>query len=121
MKAKTKTILFILFSFLLGILAGWIGNDRLKSRPMHTPRDFQNMLSEKLHFTARQNGLVDSILESHRIEMDAHRKLLFAMRDSIRMEIRKILESDQQQTFDALIQDMNNRESKNHDKETIKK
>jgi hypothetical protein len=115
MKPKTKTILFILLSFILGILCGWLAQDRVFIKSGHTPPEFQKMLTERLHLDERQIAQVDSILDARKKQMDVHRKQMLAMRDTTQMEIRKVLNTEQVKSFDAIIQEINIREAKKHE------
>ncbi|MGD1044351.1 MAG: hypothetical protein ABR936_03360 [Bacteroidota bacterium] len=115
MKPKTKTILFILLSFILGALCGWFVQDRVFIKTGHTPPDFQKMLTERLHLDGGQIAQVDSILDARRQQMDVHRKRMLAMRDTIQMEIRRVLSPEQVKLFDAIIQEINEREAKRHE------
>jgi len=92
MRPKTKTILFILLSFALGIFCGWFLKDQIAQ--------------------------VDSLLE---IRRDVYRKQMFAMRDTTQMEIRKFLSANQNKLFDGVIQEMNEREAKKRNQEATKK
>ncbi len=121
MQPKTKTILFILLSFALGILGGWFIKDHVFIKPEHTPGDFQKMLAERLHLDEHQIVQVDSLLEIRRQQMDIYRKQMFAMRDTTQMEIRKFLDPNQNKLFDAVIQEMNDREVKRREHEATKK
>ena len=121
MKPKTKTILFILLSFILGILCGWFAQDRVFIKAEHTPPDFQKMLTERLHLDERQIAQVDSILDARKKQIDVHRNQMLAMRDTARLEIRKVLNAEQGKVFDEIVQEMNDREAKRHDHEPMKK
>jgi hypothetical protein len=121
MQPKTKTILFILLSFALGILGGWFIKDHVFMKPEHTPGDFQKMLAERLRLDEHQIGQVDSLLENRRKQMDVYRKQMFAMRDTTQMEIRKFLSANQNKLFDGVIQEMNEREAKRREQEAAKK
>ena len=118
MRPKTKTILFILLSFALGIFCGWFLKDHVFMKPEHTPGDFQKMLAERLHLDEHQIAQVDSLLE---IRRDVYRKQMFAMRDTTQMEIRKFLSANQNKLFDGVIQEMNEREAKKRNQEATKK
>jgi ubiquitin C-terminal hydrolase len=122
MKPKTKTILFILLSFLLGILCGWFLEDRMLNR-MPNPkgkdhREFLKSLNEHLHLNERQMAQVDSILESRKQKMEICKKL--AMRDTTRMEIRKILNSEQSKIFDEFNQEKDQIEVKRREQDLKK-
>jgi len=112
MKPKTKTILFIILSFILGILCGWFMQDRVFTKAEHTPQDFQKMLTERLQLSEHQIAQVDSILDVRKKQIDVHRNQMLAVRDTIRIEIRKVLNADQCKVFDEIIQVMNARDAK---------
>jgi hypothetical protein len=106
MKPKTKTILFILLSFTLGIFVGWFAEDLIIVKQKHTPKNFQQILTERLHLDERQIAVVDSILDRRKQQMESHKKRMLVMRDSVQMEIRKVLREDQAKLFDKIIQEM---------------
>jgi hypothetical protein len=115
MRPKTKTILFILLSFILGWLCGWFVEDHSFVKAVRTPSDFQKMLAERLHLNSGQIAQVDSILDTRKQQMDSQRKRILAMRDTIQMEIRRILSAEQVNSFDTIIQEINVREAKKHE------
>ena len=121
MQPKIKTILFILLSFVLGIFCGWFIKDHVFMKPEHMPGDFQTMLADRLHLDEHQIAQVDSLLETRRQQIDVYRKQMFAMRDTTQMEIRKFLSANQNKLFDAVIQEMHEREAKRQGQETAKK
>jgi len=121
MKPKTKTILFILFSFILGVLCGWFVQDRVFIKAGHTPQDFQKMLTERLHLDDRQIAQLDSILEARKRQMDVQRNQMLVMRDSTRIEIRKALNPDQVKIFDGILQEKDAREAKKREHDSSKK
>lgn len=121
MKPKIKTILFILLSFILGILCGWFIHDRAFIKADHTPPDFQKMLTERLHLDERQVAYVDSILDARRKQMGICRNQMLAVRDSTRMEIRKVLNTDQRKLFDEIVQEKDAREAKKRERDSTKK
>jgi hypothetical protein len=116
MKPKTKTIIFILLSFLLGILCGWFLEGRIFNG-MHflkgsERRGFQKIMTERLRLNEWQVAQVDSILESQKPKMEIYREQLLATRDTIRSEIRKILNSEQSKLFDEFNQEKDQQEAK---------
>jgi 2C-methyl-D-erythritol 2,4-cyclodiphosphate synthase len=124
MKPKTKTILFILLSFLLGILCGWFLEDRMFNR-MQFPKgrdhgEFLKILNERLHLNERQVAQVDSILESRKQKMEIYKKQALAMRDTTRVEIRKILNTEQSKIFDEFNQEKVQQEAKRREHEVQK-
>jgi uncharacterized protein YneF (UPF0154 family) len=112
MKPKTKTILFILLSFILGVLCGWFLQDRVFLMADRIPPDFQKMLTERLHLDEGQVAQLDSILEARRKHMEVQWNQMLAVRDTVRMEIRKILNADQLKIFDEILQQKDAREAK---------
>lgn len=125
MQPKTKTILYIVFSFFIGILVGWFLENRVSSfthAPQnHRSRNFQKILSERLHLDEQQVLQVDSILEMRKQRMDDFRKQSLFLRDSMRAEIRKKLNPDQVVLFDNFIQNMDKRESRKRGIDTTTK
>ena len=113
MKPKTKTILFILLSFILGILCGWFLQDRVFIMADRMPPDFQKMLTERLHLDGGQVAQLDSILEARKKYMDVQWNQMIAVRDTVRMEIRRILKADQLKIFEEMVQEKDAREAKN--------
>jgi 2C-methyl-D-erythritol 2,4-cyclodiphosphate synthase len=124
MKPKTKTILFILLSFLLGILCGWFLEDRMFNRMQFSKgRDhgeFLKILNERLHMNERQVAQVDSVLESRKQKMEIYKKQALAMRDTTRVEIRKILNTEQSKIFDEFNQEKDQQEAKRREHEVQK-
>jgi hypothetical protein len=121
MKPKTKTILFILLSFILGIICGWFVQNRVFSKGAPTPQDFQKMLTERLHLDQRQIAQLDSILDARKKQMDVQRNQMLAMRDTIRMEIHKILNINQVKIWDEMVQEKDAREAKMREHDSPKK
>ncbi len=121
MKPKTKTILFILLSFILGVLCGWFVEDSVFVKANHTPPDFQKMLTERLHLDERQIAQLDSILDTRKKQMDVQRNQMLAMRDTTRIEIRRILNTDQMKIFDSILQEKDAREAKKREHDSSKK
>ncbi len=125
MQAKTKTILFILLSFFLGIILGWFLEDRVITGVQHFqghgPRDFQNVLAKRLHLDEHQMMEVDSILDIRKQRMEEFRKQMLSVRDTTRMDIRKLLHNDQVKLFDDFIREMNEKELKKREHESMKK
>jgi uncharacterized protein YneF (UPF0154 family) len=125
MKPKTKAIVFILMSFLLGILCGWYLEDRILRRMPHEKgrghEDFVKVLTEKLHLDSVQIIKVDSILESNRKKMEVFKRQALAMRDTTRIQIRRVLNTEQSKLFDELKQERDREEAKRFEKESPKK
>jgi hypothetical protein len=117
MQPKTKTILFIIFSFLLGVLVGWFVQDRIFTKPMHKHGDFQKMLTERLHLNETQIMQLDSVLEMRKQKMEEQRKQILSMRDSVQSDIRKLLNADQVKLFDEIIREFENKEGQRRERE----
>ena len=68
MQPKTKTLLFILASFIVGILLGWFVESRIPHLPaVQTPQystDFLKIMSERVHLTSAQYAQIDSMIEA---------------------------------------------------------
>ena len=121
MKPKTKTILFVLLSFILGILCGWFVENRVFVKTGRTPPNFQTMLTERLHLDTHQIAQIDSILDASKKQMDIHKNYMLAVRDTTRMEIRTILNADQVKIFDEIVQQKDAREAKKREHDSSKK
>jgi len=121
MQPKTKTILFILLSFILGILCGWFLQDRVFIKADHTPPEFQKMLTERLRLNESQVAQLDSILDARKKQMEVQRNQMLAVRDTTRMEIRRILNTDQLKIFDEILQEKDARDAKKREHDSSKK
>jgi hypothetical protein len=125
MKPKTKAIIFILTSFLLGILCGWyLQNriiDRIPHRPMRGHGDFVKVLTDRLHLDKQQIAQIDSILDSNKKKMEIFKVQALAMRDTTRMEIRKVLNTEQTKNFDEFNIEKDKQEAKWREEEPQKK
>ncbi len=109
MKPKTKTLLFILLSFLLGSAAGILideagmfGRSRGK-RP--SSKEFRAEFHQRLGLDSAQIRSVDSLLDASRVRMNAHRELMMVERDSLRAEIRRLLTIGQSRLYDKMNQE----------------
>lgn len=123
MQAKSKTIVFIVLSFLIGGIAGGYAGatffgQRGSGRPSRV--DIMKEFTEKVRLQGSQPGVVDSLVEAYRAKLGETRKgyseLFRQQRDSLRKEIRKILSEEQKVLYDGYIKEMDERESR-HRKE----
>lgn len=125
MKPKTKTIIFIALSFILGIVCGIFIDGKIAQKPYlfkeKGPRDFHKMLIERLKLDERQITQMDSLLESRKKMMDTHRKYLLAMRDTMQLEIKKILNEEQTKLFDEINREISKKKAKRLEKELEKR
>jgi hypothetical protein len=64
---------------------------------------------------------VDSILESRKQKMEIYKKQALAMRDTTRVEIQKILNTEQSKIFDEFNQEKDQQEAKRQEHEVQKK
>ncbi len=119
MEAKSKTLIFIVLSFILGVAAGgYFGasyfTPKRNSRPSHS--SVMKEFSERLKLTGNQPAKVDSILEASRKRFGELRKeyneIFRGRRDSLRKEIRTILTEEQNELYDRYIKEMDDRESR---------
>lgn len=113
MKPKTKTLLFILLSFLLGSAAGYMAFDAgvfrggKGGRP--SPQEFRREFHRKLSLDSLQIREVDSLLDSYWTRMSVHRDAMVRDRDTLRSELRRRLSPEQQTTYDAMNRQMDAR------------
>ncbi|MBI5463610.1 MAG: hypothetical protein HY966_01495 [Ignavibacteriales bacterium] len=118
MEAKTKTILIVVFSFVLGAAAGgysvnrWLHHSEV---PPQVRQSWSKMFTERMHLDSVQAAKVDSIVTYFRTHIDWYRRSMMQTRDTTRTEIRKILSAEQNKLFDDYIKEMNERESKRHE------
>ncbi len=125
MSPKTKTVLLILLSFGLGIFAGgFYCYSVYGSRGPQTHRsqaDFRKAFAERVQLDAHQNGQVDSLVEIYRERMNVHRQTILSIRDTLRVEIRKLLSPAQNKLYDDYIREMDEREGRTRQPENQKK
>jgi aminopeptidase N len=120
MELRRKMILYIIVAFLLGGVGGGFVGSRLSSPPERVHRrDGGSLMKEfatRLKLDERQTQMVDSILESQRSTVDTIRKAYWRAyrdrRDTIRSEIQKILDDEQQKLYDEYVKEMQHRESR---------
>ncbi|MBM4161194.1 MAG: hypothetical protein FJ217_08850 [Ignavibacteria bacterium] len=120
MELKTKTFVFILVSFLLGgIAGGFIGRTYFASQPnMHRPSraDVQEQFAERLQLTPEQATQVDSIFEAYRKNFGDFQKQYWQTfrfkRDTLRLEIRRLLSEEQNKLYEGYIKEMEEREGR---------
>ena len=119
MEAKSKTMLFILLSFVVGIGGGtYFGasyfSERRPARPSRA--DIMREFSDRLKLQGDQSARIDSILESNRKRFGELRKeyndVFRQQRDSLRKAIRTALSPDQNILYDEYIKEMDEREAK---------
>ncbi len=119
MQPKSKTLIFILLSFVLGAVGGgYFGasyfTPKRGSRPSHS--NVRKEFVERLKLTGDQPARVDSILELNRKKFGEIRKeydgVFRLQRDSLRRGIRSILTPEQNPLYDQYIKEMDERESR---------
>jgi hypothetical protein len=120
MEPKTKTLLLILVSFILGLVGG-IVVDRyyISAFPGHRQSrgDPKKEFTQRLKLDSIQTAQVDSLMTAHRAKMEDVRKLFLASRDSLRMDIRRHLSDEQKKLYDDLIKEMESRDSRRREGE----
>jgi hypothetical protein len=114
MQPKTKTILFIILSFILGIVGGvTLEKQIIKSHSsVTTPpsrEDVLKMLADRLHLDNQQVAKIDTILDTYRPTLDMYRKYVRLTRDTLEDSIRKILSPEQNQLYDEYIKELDHR------------
>jgi len=123
MELKTKTLVFIVLSFLLGGVAGGFIGKNFFSGPTGNRRPSRSEMSkqfnERLKLSPVQSASVDSILESFRqnfSQVQTHYWQTFhAKRDTLRLSIRALLSPDQNKLFDNYVKEMDEREARRRD------
>jgi len=113
MKPKTKTLLFVLLSFVLGSAAGILADEagvfgRGRGKRMSS-RDFRTEFHQRLELDSNQVRSVDSLLDAYRERMTAHRDVMMKQRDTLRTEIRRTLTLRQSGLYDAMNRDLDAR------------
>ena len=119
MEAKTKTFWFIIVAFLLGGVGGWfVGSTYFGKRngshirPGRT--EIRKEFATRLMLNPQQEASVDSIVEIHRSKINAvskqYSELFKTQRDSLRLEIRKLLTPEQNTLYDGFIKEIDERE-----------
>jgi hypothetical protein len=114
MEPKTKTLLFILVSFVLGAAAGIALKETIfPHRPAsRSESQWRKTFYDRLKIDSVQTSRVDSILDAQRGRLNAYRESMMALRDTTRLEIRRLLSVDQNKLYDDYIKEMNERESR---------
>lgn len=123
MQPKTKTILFIILSFALGAFAGGEYASRYLTHRSQRPSasDWRNAFAERIGLDSAQRTVVDSITEVYRVKMNRYRQNIFTVRDTLRVELRKVFTADQNRRFDDFIKEMDERQSRNRKEEDERK
>lgn len=96
---------YILISFLIGLFLGsaigLTGSGALRHRWMKRgPQMFVQQLDRKVKLTDTQRGQIQSLLNDKHTRLDTFHN---EVRQATRADIRKVLTSEQQPTFDAFI------------------
>ncbi|MBI3586277.1 MAG: hypothetical protein HY088_04015 [Ignavibacteriales bacterium] len=125
MELKTKTFLFIILSFLLGAVAGgfigrtYFAGPETGSRPSRA--EFRKQFAKDLKLTPGQEVQVDSILEFNRDKISVIQKQFVDIyklhKDTLRLEIRKLLTPEQNKLYDERIRKQEEREAKKREAE----
>jgi len=79
------------------------------------------MLTERLRLNESQVAQLDSILDARKKQMEVQRNQMLAVRDTTRMEIRRILNTDQLKIFDEILQEKDARDAKKREHDSSKK
>ena len=114
MTPKTKTLIVLLVSFLLGCIVGasmLSGVWRSMTRQSSHKDGYRAYLYERLALDSVQIGSVDSLLDAFRTSLTSYRESVRDSRDSLRMEIRQLLNETQRIGYDAMVAEMDRRES----------
>jgi hypothetical protein len=126
MQPKSRTSLFILLSFLLGAVSGtvlgmYVFAGKGKSSGYSSRNDQQAYFASKLKLNKEQEAQVDSLIEGRRAAFEGMRKefgkAYKAERESLRVDIRKVLSADQNTLYDEFIKEMEERAEKRKKRE----
>lgn len=119
MQAKSRTLILLFVSFLLGGVAGAFVDRTWFSPPGYRKAsrgDVSKEFAEKLRLRPDQTSAVDSILETHKGKFVGVRKgyseAIKLQRDTLRREIRKLLNPEQNALYDQYIKEMDERETR---------
>ncbi|MEX0736073.1 MAG: hypothetical protein WEB62_09160 [Bacteroidota bacterium] len=120
MELKTKTFLFIIASFLLGVVGGGYAAKTFfvsSNGGSRVPRvEYQRQFAERLRLDPVQAARVDTIFDAHRVRFSEVKKtyseIFRQKRDTLRMEIRKVLTPEQNALYDGYIKEQEDREKK---------
>jgi hypothetical protein len=127
MGPKTKTIIFIILSFVLGGFAEGVilyyhgGNSNVPARRYQTQADFRKAFAERLKLDPKQVVVIDSIVNIYRGRMNFHRQQILAVRDTLRLEIRKQINPEQNRLYDEIVREIDEREARQHPVDSTKK
>ncbi len=104
MQPKTKAIIFIIVSFLLGGICGIILSPIIIEPKPAPPKhhDFLQLFCDQLNLTTVQKAQVDSILCASKKNIDVHKKAIHVLLDSTRIEIENILTQEQKTKLEQL-------------------
>jgi uncharacterized protein YneF (UPF0154 family) len=113
MQPKTKTILFIILCFILGIAGGIVLDQKVLSSHAPVPppsrEDVLKMFADRLHLDNHQVAKIDTILDTYRPTLDMYRKYVRLTRDTLEEEIRKMLSPEQNKLYDDYIKELDHR------------
>jgi hypothetical protein len=119
MQAKSRTLVLLVVSFLLGGVAGGFADRTWLSSPgpkRASRGDVSKEFAERLKLQPNQTVAVDSILEAQKGRFVAVRRgyseTIKLQRDTLRREIRKLLTTEQNDLYDQYIKEMDERESR---------
>ncbi|MBP8975504.1 MAG: hypothetical protein KBG83_02205 [Bacteroidetes bacterium] len=104
MQPKTKAIIFIIVSFLLGGICGVILSPVFLEQKPAPPKhhNFLQLFCDQLNLTTVQKAQVDSILCASKKNIDVHKKAIHGLLDSTRIEIENILTQEQKTKLEQL-------------------
>lgn len=118
MKAKRIYFSLLVIVFIVGFGGGgYIGG---RFFPIERPFNREEAQTharktfiEKLHLDEQQTQVVDSLVNAFRPQFDAvrkaHRQAIGVVRDSMKVEIRKVLSAEQNKIYDEFIKEMETR------------
>lgn len=118
---KWKLIAGVLLVFIFGVLVGSLGTgfyhqylfDRFSKDPAERKAFVLKKFSERLDLTESQQKafkiIIDQVDQDRRAQQLKYRSDLYKIRNESYVQMKKILNSDQQNTFDELLKEIRKR------------
>ena len=118
---KWKLVAGVLLVFVFGVLIGSLGTgfyhqylfDRFRKDPAERKAFVLKKFSERLDLTENQQNafkiIIDQVDQQRRAQILKNRSEFKRIRDESYMQMKKILNSDQQKTFEELIKEIRKR------------
>lgn len=113
MNPKTKMLVVLLLTFLLGCVVGaslLSGTWRSLTRSSHERESYRTYMYNRLMLDSAQIGRVDSLLDAYKSSINQFRHSVQSSRDSLRTEIKALLTTEQIAEYEEILAEMNKRD-----------